>query len=143
MKVSDVMHVGVTWVTPDTAVSEIVRLMAEQDIGSVPVGEDGHLLGMVTDRDIALRAVGRGRDAGRLTAREVMTVAVVCCRSDDPVSDAVLLMEAKRIRRLPVVDAGCHMVGMLALGDIAHRANRTIAVELIQAITAHHRSPVP
>ena len=138
MKVKEAMHKGVEWRSPDTPVSEIARLMREQDVGAVPIGENDRLVGMVTDRDIVCRGCTNGRDPDMVKAREVMTSGIIYCVEDEEVSDAVHLMEDKKIRRLPVLNAEKRMVGMLTLGDVAHAAPRTLVGELCQRVAVHH-----
>jgi CBS domain-containing protein len=138
MKVSEVMHSGVNWVTPNAKLTEIAKIMRENDIGAVPVGEDDRLIGMVTDRDIAIRGFGEGLHPESLTARDVMTKEIVFCRSDDSIEDAIRLMEIKKIRRLPVISKQKRMVGMLSIGDLSHRAGRELTGELVGAISGHH-----
>jgi CBS domain-containing protein len=139
MKVKDAMHKGVQWVAPDLPLPTIAQKMQEYDVGVIPVGENDRLVGMVTDRDIALRGVADGKDPAKLTAKDVMTKGVVWCRDTDDVSDAAHLMESKKIRRLPVIDANKRMVGMISLGDVSHAASQKIAAELTKAVSAHHR----
>jgi predicted transcriptional regulator len=138
MQVKDAMHPGVTWAGPETNVRELVRKMRDEDIGSIPIGENDRLIGMVTDRDIAIRGLGDGRDIETLTARDVMTGPIIYCRADEEVGDAVRIMEEHQVRRLPVIDAAKRMVGMLALGDIADSAPRDLSAEVVQAVSAHH-----
>lgn len=138
MRVSDAMHKTVSWVSPKTTVPEIAKIMKDKDIGAVPVGENDRLIGMVTDRDIALRAFPNGRDIGSMTARDVMTSGITWCRSEDTLEDAVHLMESKKIRRLPVIDTDKRMVGMLSLGDISHSASKALTDEFVKAVSDHH-----
>jgi CBS domain-containing protein len=138
MDVAKAMHEGVEWRSPDTPLAELARLMREQDIGAVPIGENDRLIGMVTDRDIALRALDGGRDPASLTARDVMTEGIVYCRTSEDIGDAMRLMEEKQIRRLPVIDENRRMVGMLSLGDAAHAVNQAMAGKLTRAVAAHH-----
>jgi len=105
MKVKEAMHKGVEWRSPDTPVSEIARLMREHDVGAVPIGENDRLVGMVTDRDIVCRSCTNGRDPDMVKAREVMTPGIIYCVEDQEISDALHLMEDKKIRRLPVLNA--------------------------------------
>ena len=139
MKVKDVMHKGAACVTPDTLVSKIAVQMRDDDIGVMPVKADGHLIGIVTDRDIACRAVPDGKDLGRMTAKDIMTSRVVCCSADDDVAKAVKTMETKRIRRLPVTDSSDNIVGILSLGDISHKVGDEMSGEVLRAVSAHHR----
>jgi CBS domain-containing protein len=138
MKVSEIMHKGVEWVSPDTPVTTLARKMQQHDVGALPVGENDRLVGMVTDRDIAVRGLADGKDISRLTARDIMTRGVIWCRASDTAAHAAQLMEAKQVRRLPVIDDNKRMVGMLALGDISHATSHRIAAEIVKAVSAHH-----
>ena len=138
MKVKDAMHEGVIWVAPDIPISKIAIIMRDEDIGAVPVGENDRLIGMVTDRDIAVRGLTNGADPGQITAREVMTGPVTYCMSDEDVEDAVRLMEKNKIRRLPVINKQKRMVGMLGLGDVAALGSPLLCNETLRAVSAHH-----
>jgi CBS domain-containing protein len=139
MRVKDVMHKGVEWVSPDTPVAEIAKLMCEHDIGSIPIGENDRLIGMVTDRDIVCGGLTREAfDAHRAVARDVMTSGIHCCREEDDLAKAVRHMEALRVRRLPVVNKNKRMVGILSLGDISHSAPSDLLSECVKSVSAHH-----
>ena len=137
MKVKDAMHRNVTWIEPATLLTDVAKKMRELDIGAIPVGENDRLIGMITDRDLAIRAFNGHKDIKSLTARDVMTAGVVYCHDEDKLKDAVHLMEEKKVRRLPVIDSKKRMVGMLALGDLAH-VSREMAGETLAAVSAHH-----
>jgi CBS domain-containing protein len=137
--VKDAMHKGVEWVAPDTPVTEIAKLMRDRDIGSVPIGENDHLIGMVTDRDIVCKGLADPRfDAGRATARDVMTAGIHCCREDDDLGKAMQHMENLKIRRLPVISKSKRMVGILSLGDVSHSAPATLVSQCVKSVSAHH-----
>jgi CBS domain-containing protein len=139
MKVKDAMHKGVDWVSPDTPITEIAKLMREHDIGSIPIGENDRLIGMVTDRDIVCKGLAEdGFDAGRKTARDVMTEGVHCCREDDDLAKAVRHMEQLKIRRLPVINKSKRMVGILSLGDVGRSAPGDLLSECVKSVSAHH-----
>jgi CBS domain-containing protein len=138
MKVKQIMHKGVQWVSPNTPVTTLAKKMLEQDIGAVPVGENDRLIGLVTDRDITLRALANGKDISKLTAADVMSKGVIWCRDSDDVNQAAQLMESKHVRRLPVIDEKKRMVGMLSLGDISQGASQRITAEVVKAVSAHH-----
>jgi CBS domain-containing protein len=139
MKVKDAMHKGVDWVGPDTPVTEIAKLMRAHDIGSIPIGENDRLIGMVTDRDIVCKGLAQdGFDAGRATAREVMTAGIHCCREDDDLAKAVRHMEALKVRRLPVINKSKRMVGIISLGDVSHSAPGELLTECVKTVSAHH-----
>jgi CBS domain-containing protein len=118
MKVREAMTRDVRLVKPDQPISEAARLMAELDIGALPVEENDRLVGMITDRDIAVRAVGAGR--GPDTAvREVMSREIKYCFEDQSVDEVTQNMGELRIRRLPVLTRDKRLIGILSLGDLA------------------------
>ena len=138
MKVKDAMHKGATCVEPSTPVKEIAKEMRDNDIGAIPVKADGQLVGIVTDRDITCRAFSDSGDVARMTARDVMTKDVVSCSPDDDIDAAIEIMEAKGIRRLPVMDSHKTMIGMLSLGDISHKVRKELGGEVLRAVSGHH-----
>lgn len=138
MKIKDLMHRGVAVHSQDTTISTIAKTMKEHDVGAVPITYNDQLVGMVTDRDIALRAVSDTADWSKLTAKDVMTKDVATCQEGDSIHHATHLMETRNVRRLPVLDHGKNVVGMLSVGDISHGAPQGIATKLMQAVSAHH-----
>jgi CBS domain-containing protein len=139
MKVKEVMHKGVDWVSPDTPISEIAKLMRKHDIGAIPIGENDQLIGMVTDRDIVCKGLAEdGFDANRATAREVMTPGIHCCGEEDDLAKAVRHMEELKVRRLPVINKKNRMVGILSLGDISRSAPNDLLSEIVKSVSAHH-----
>lgn len=138
MKVKSFMHKGAQWMTPDTPLKALANTMLQQDIGAIPIGENDRLIGMVTDRDITVRAVANGKDVSTLTARDVMTKDIVWCRDSDDVTHAANIMQSKQIRRLPVIDKNKRMVGILSLGDLSHTATERTAAAVTRAVSAHH-----
>jgi CBS domain-containing protein len=139
MKVKEVMHKGVDWVSPETPVTEIAKLMQAHDIGCIPIGEDDRLIGMVTDRDIICKGLAsKDFNAARTIARDVMTEGIHCCREDDDLAKAVHHMEALKIRRLPVINKSKRMVGMISLGDVGHFAVADLVSECVKSVSAHH-----
>ena len=139
MKVKDVMHKGVVWVSPDISLASLAKKMRAADVGAIPVGEKDRLIGMVTDRDVCCRGLGSRHDPRKLTVRDVMTKGIQYCRTNQSVEEAVRLMEKKKIRRLPVINEKKRMVGMLSLGDIASKATAKTTNEVMKAVSAHHR----
>src|SRR6266540_650417 len=139
MKVKEAMHRGVDWVSPDTPVSELAKLMREHDIGAIPIGENDQLIGMVTDRDIVCKGVAQDSfDARRATARDVMTAGIHCCRDDDDLAKAVRHMEKLQVRRLPVINKSKRMIGILSLGDVSNSAPSGLLSECVKSVSAHH-----
>lgn len=139
MKVRQVMHAPADWVEADTPVSEVAARMADADIGALPVGRNDRLIGMITDRDLALRVVAQKRDPQTTRAEDVMTSGLIWCRTEEDVEDAVHLMDQKKVRRLPVINEEKRLVGMLSLGDIAQGMGLQLAGELTRAVAGHHR----
>ncbi|WP_102108044.1 CBS domain-containing protein [Oceaniglobus roseus] len=138
MQVAKAMHPRADWASAETPVIEIARMMEKDDIGAVPIGKDDRLIGMLTDRDIAIRVVARGLDPAKTRADAVMTKGIVWCHTTETVEDAIHLMDQKKIRRLPVIDDNKRLVGMLSLGDIAHSAGRDLSGEILHAVADHH-----
>ena len=139
MKVKDVMHKGVDWVSPNTPVTELAKLMRGHDIGCIPIGEDDQLIGMVTDRDIVCKGLASNNfDAARATARDVMTEGIHCCREDDDLAKAMHHMEKLQVRRLPVINKNMRMVGILSVGDVGQSAPIEQVSEYVKSVSAHH-----
>jgi CBS domain-containing protein len=140
MKVKDCMHRGVAWFGPETSIKELAQRMRDEDIGSIPIGENDRLIGMVTDRDIVCRGVASAGDCNGLMARDVMSKPIVYCRADEEVEDALRIMERNKIRRLPVIDENKRLCGMLSIGDISEKAGRALTGEVMRSVAAHHPS---
>ncbi|MGO9545015.1 MAG: CBS domain-containing protein [Rhodomicrobium sp.] len=138
MKVKRAMHKGAMWISPETPLLEVAKTMQEHDIGALPVGENDRLIGMVTDRDIVCRAVAKGGNLAKMTARDVMTKGISWCREEHDIEEALELMQRNKIRRLPVINESKRMVGILSLGDITHAAPRELTFEMVRAVSAHH-----
>ena len=139
MKVKDAMHKGVDWVSPDTPITEIAKLMRAHDIGCIPIGEDDKLVGMVTDRDIVCKGLANGKfDPSRAKASDVMTEGIHCCREDDDLAKAIHHMETLKVRRLPVINKSKRMVGMISLGDISHFTSGELMSGYVKSVAAHH-----
>lgn len=116
--IEEVMSTGVTVVSPEQPLQEAARLMADLDVGSLPVCDGKRLLGIVTDRDITVRAIAEGRGVDT-PVREVMSGEVIYATSDQPVEDVMREMAEAQVRRIPVVDADRKLVGIVSLGDLA------------------------
>lgn len=135
MKVSEIMTKNPRTVTPDTPVSEAARMMKEEDVGLVPVVERvggaetrGRLIGVVTDRDIAVRHVAEGR-AIDAPVSEVMSGGVKTCSENDSVEDAMALMGREQVRRIPIVDERGSLVGVVAQADLVRMGSKDRQVE--------------
>lgn len=122
-------------VPPETTLTEVAKIMGELDVGSLPICDDDRLTGMITDRDIVLRAVAQGRDPRSTTVREVMSGSIAFITEDDDVEKATRLFEAKRIRRLPVLTREKRLVGIVSLGDLAVNAGAGLGGEALKEIS--------
>ena len=139
MKVKEAMHKGVEWVSPDTPVTELAKLMRDHDLGAIPIGENDRLVGMVTDRDIVCKGLAKEEfNPRRATARDVMTPQIHCCSEDEDLAKAVQHMKKLKIRRLPVINKSKRMTGMLSLGDISNSASAELLSECVKSVAAHH-----
>ncbi len=119
MKVNEVMTTDVQVARPDTTIMEAAQIMRDRNIGALPVCDGDNLLGMLTDRDIAVRAVADGRPADDTLVEEMMTPGILYCYDDDNMDDVSRIMAKKQIRRLPVLNREKRLVGILSLGDVA------------------------
>jgi CBS domain-containing protein len=117
-KISEVMTTNVKVVRPDDTVQNAARMMADMDVGAIPVCDGDRLQGMITDRDITIRATAEGR-GGNTPVRDVMTSDVVWCSAEDDSQEVLNRMADAQIRRIPVVDQDRNLVGIVALGDLA------------------------
>lgn len=143
MLIRNAMTRAVHTVTPETSIREAARLMADSDIGALPVASGDRLAGMITDRDIAVRAVaiGKGPDT---TVGEVMSHEVLYCHEDEDIAHVCENMADLQVRRLPVVDVDKRLVGIVSLADIANATPAEHAGEALEGITrpggAHSQS---
>jgi len=136
-KISEVMTRDVCIVAPDQTIREAATQMADEDIGSLPVGENDRLVGMITDRDIVLRAVAEGRDPGT-SVREVMTDRIQYCFEDEDVDKVARNMADLGVRRLPVVNRDKRLVGIVALSNIAKCGDNRATNKLLDGVATPH-----
>lgn len=141
MLVKDVMTPAPVCCKPDTTIDQVAALMLEHDCGIVPVCKDSRLAGVITDRDITCRAVAKGEYPAVLPVSDVMTKIVHTVHQDDDVEAAIALMEAKQVRRLPVVDDAGHVVGIVAPSDLAPMFASTNVADFLLAVSYWSRRP--
>jgi CBS domain-containing protein len=125
MKAREIMTANPRTVTPDMNLPEVARLMQSEDVGIVPVVDSAgskQLVGVITDRDIALRVVAEGRDANSVRVSDVMSTNVRTCREDDSVDDVMDVMGQEQVRRVPIVDERGALVGIVAQADVVLQA---------------------
>jgi CBS domain-containing protein len=119
MKLREVMTPNVEVIHPNASVQEAAEMMRSLDVGSLPVCDGRKMQGMITDRDITIRAVADGREARQTPVREIMTSELVYCFEDEDVEAAARLMNDHQIRRLPIINDEKELVGIVSLGDLA------------------------
>ncbi len=128
MKCNEVMTDNPVCCLPGDSVSQVARAMRREHVSPVPVASDEgtrELIGIVTDRDLAIKVVAESRDPNRTIVSDVMTNTIVVCREDDDLSSAIAAMEEHQIRRIPVIDQGGRIVGIISQADVATRAYAT------------------
>src|SRR2546428_12254166 len=130
-KVRDAMSGTVRTASLSQTLHQVARVMKDEDVGSLPVVEDGSLVGVVTDRDIVVRAVAEGRDPDTVTVGEVLSRDPVTIEPDQTLDQALQLMAQHQVRRLPVVDGG-ELVGVVAQADVAQKASEKETGELVE-----------
>jgi CBS domain-containing protein len=119
MQLKEIMTRNVEVANPDTRLQEAASKMKDLDVGVLPVCDGTRLVGMITDRDITIRAVAAGRDPGQTRVSDVMTPDLVYCFEDQDVQEAASMMEERQIRRLPIISRDKRLVGIVSLGDLA------------------------
>ena len=126
-KCSDIMTKDLVYSHPNDTVDDVAKLMKKEDIGPVLIAEKSdqgiRLVGIVTDRDLAIKVVGEGRDPKKTKVKDVMTTKVITCRADDEVQTAMNAMAQYQLRRIPVVDNYGMLVGIISQADVATRVD--------------------
>ena len=136
MELREIMTRNPEVISGDASLKEAATKMKNLDVGLIPVCDGDRLQGMLTDRDITIRATADGRDPSRTKVTEVMSTDVAYCLEDQEVAEAVSLMEARQIRRLPILSQDKSLVGSVSLGDTAvHAGDRDLAGETLQEIS--------
>ena len=134
MKVSEVMTRDVQTVRPDQPVQQAASFMLSADAGSIPVTDGDRLIGMITDRDIAVRGVAKGYGPDT-PVRELMTNDIICARDDDDVDEVASKMSEAQVRRLPVIDDQDRLCGIVSLGDLSRDADEDTANEALEGVS--------
>jgi CBS domain-containing protein len=124
MKIKDIMSKDVLVVSPETLLHDVAKKMRQRDCGSALVSKNDRLVGVITDRDLALRCIAESHDPAETTAQKVMTQQILYCRDSDDIEAVALDMSKNKVRRLPVLDKDKRLVGIISLGDLAvHSTN--------------------
>ena len=136
MRVSEAMTREVRIATPGQSIRDVAKIMADIDAGAVPVGENDRLVGMITDRDIAIRAVAEGKGPDT-PVREVMSTEVKYVFDDDDLEHVAKNMGDIQVRRLPVVNRDKRLVGIVSLGDVALNETQGTAGKAVKGVSRH------
>ena len=136
MQLKEFVNSRVETVQPDDTLQRAAEKMRELDVGSLPVCEGGQLVGMITDRDITIRAVAKGSDPAAATVREVMTPEVLWCFENEEVEEAARIMQENQVRRILVLNEAKELVGITSLGELATvTGDRLLAGETLESVS--------
>ena len=133
-KISDVMTRDVQTIRPDQSAQDAARFMLKAEAGSIPVTDGDRLIGMITDRDIAVRGVAKGYGPDT-PVRELMSDDVICARADDSVEDVASRMSEAQVRRLPVIDQDERLCGIVSLGDLSRESDTGTAAQALEGVS--------
>ena len=139
-KVRDAMTASVRTAAPTESLADAAKAMKQEDVGSLPVVEDGRVVGVITDRDIVVRAVAEQGDPRSISVTEIASREVVTVEPEQDLDEALALMARHQVRRLPVVENGT-LVGVLAQADVALEAKEKDSGELLEEISQPNLSP--
>lgn len=137
MKIKDIMSKNVEVVSPEALLFEVAQKMQQSDCGSILVSQNDRLIGVITDRDLALRCVAESHHPASTKAEQVMTKEILYCRDNDEMEDVAQNMTKNKVRRLPVLDKDKRLVGIISLGDLAvHSSDHLICGKALGHICA-------
>lgn len=135
-QIKDVMSPNFKFMAPDSPVAQVAQQMRDMDCGFMPLAENDKMVGMITDRDITVRAIAEGKDPSNTPAREIMTAKTYYCYDDQDVEEVCNNMGEIQVRRLPAVNRDKRLVGIISMGDLAQSASRPSMGQTVQQITA-------
>lgn len=135
MLIREVMTRNVTLTNPQASLTEAARQMADEGVGALPIGENDRLVGMLTDRDIVIRAIAKNRPAAETTVREAMTDKIRYCMETDSVEKVADIMAREQVRRLPVINKDKRLVGIVSLGDLATEGSSGDAEHALEGVS--------
>ena len=134
--IKDIMTPGCKWISPEASIADAAKLMRDDDVGFLPVGENDRLIGTLTDRDIVTRVVASRRDATEISVRDAMSKKLLYCFDDQDVDAITQNMAAMQVRRLPVVNRAKRLVGTVSFADLARAATPTTYTNAQKQIAA-------
>ena len=140
MKAKDLMTRAPCTCSPDNSVQDVAKMMRDHDCGSVPVVEAGRVVGIITDRDLAIRGLAEGKTASTIV-RDLMTESPQCCSEDDDVQNVERVMSDRQVRRVPIVNADGGCVGIISQADLARAAQEGLSDHEVAATIEHISQP--
>ena len=135
MQIKEIMSKDVKFVDPNTTIQEAAKIMREKDIGSLPIGENDRLVGMITDRDIVIKTLANGKDVKETKVTEAMTPKCLYCFEEDTIEEVSKNMAESQVRRMPVLNREKRLVGIVSLGDLCCKGSKQAAGDALQAIS--------
>jgi len=138
MLCNEIMTTNPECCLPSDPVMKAAQLMKSEDVGPIPIVADNNskkLTGIVTDRDLAIKVVAEARDPKTTRIKDVMTGDVVTCKENDDVNKALKLMEDYQVRRIPIVDGGDHLLGIIAQADVANRLGSRMTGKVVEQVS--------
>ncbi len=137
MLVNEIMTTDPTCCRPEQSIQEAAKMMLMEDCGCIPVVDEAshRIVGLITDRDIAVRAVAAGKDPGKTCVAETMSHPIVSIQTESTVESCVKLMEENQVRRAPVVDSSGRLIGMIAQADVARKGAPEQVAELVSEVS--------
>ena len=140
-KVADVMTERPRAVAPQTPLNEVAQIMESEDVGSVPLVEGDRLVGIVTDRDIVVRAIAKGKDPSGMPASELSPRELLTVSPDDDLADALKVMAQHQVRRVPVIAEGDRLVGVISQADVALQGKDKDTGQVVEGISRQPQGP--
>jgi CBS domain-containing protein len=135
MQIQQILTSQIEKIRPDMTLREAAAKMRDLDCGALPVCEGDRVKGIITDRDIVVRAVADGGNLDETAVRQVMTKDIACCFVDQDIAEAARIMSERQVRRLPVLNRRNKVVGILSLGDLALEGSDTLAAEALKRVS--------
>ena len=141
MKISEIMTPNPDVIDPNASIREAAKRMRDDNVGALPICENGRLIGMVTDRDIVMRAVAEDRTPSQTTVRDVMSERIIYCFDDDDIESAARCMAEHQIRRVPVLNRDKRLVGIVSLADLARTGEEDCEAMALEGVSEPSNEP--
>ena len=141
MKISEIMTPNPDVIDPKASIREAAKRMRDDNVGALPVCENGRLIGMVTDRDIVMRAVAEDRTPSQTTVRDVMSERIIYCFDDDDIESAARCMAKHQVRRVPVLNRDKRLVGIVSLADLARTGEEDCEAMALEGVSEPSNEP--